>query len=127
MDLDIERIGYAEIDCLNILRHVSLIWRSYRSGDWYFGEPKTPRSRRRIPLSHSVVRALTQHRRRQAEEMLKGGAGYKNLDLVFATTEGEPLIRLNVVQKHFKPILKRAKLPPLCASMIFVTHTPRSY
>ena len=26
-------------------------------------------------------------------------------------TEGQPLIRLNVVQKHFKPILKRAKLP----------------
>lgn len=23
----------------------SLIWRSYKSGDWYFGEPKTPRSR----------------------------------------------------------------------------------
>jgi integrase len=89
----------------------SLIWRSYRSGDWYFGEPKTPRSRRRIPLPDSVVRALIQHKRRQAEERLKEGAAYKNLDLIFATSEGQPLIRLNVIQKHFKPILERAKLP----------------
>ena len=89
----------------------SLIWRSYKSGDWYFGEPKTPRSRRRIPLPSSVVRALIQHKRRQAEERLKEGAAYKNLDLVFATSEGQPLIRLNVIQKHFKPILERAKLP----------------
>jgi integrase len=89
----------------------SLIWRSYKSGDWYFGEPKTPRSRRRIPLPASVVRALSEHRRRQAEGRLKVGAAYQNLDLVFATSEGQPLIRLNVIQKHFKPILKRAKLP----------------
>ena len=89
----------------------SLIWRSYKSGDWYFGEPKTPRSRRRIPLPASVVRALSEHRRRQAEERLKAGPAYQNLDLVFATGEGQPLIRLNVIQKHFKPILKRAKLP----------------
>lgn len=89
----------------------SLIWRSYKSGDWYFGEPKTPRSRRRIPLPTSVVRALSEYRRRQAEGRLKAGAAYQNLDLVFATSEGQPLIRLNVIQKHFKPILKRAKLP----------------
>jgi integrase len=88
----------------------SLIWRSYKSGDWYFGEPKTPRSRRRIPLPASVVRALSKHRRQQAEERLKAGSAYQSLDLVFATCEGQPLIRLNVVQKHFKPILKRAKL-----------------
>jgi integrase len=88
-----------------------LIWRSYKSGDWYFGEPKTPRSRRRIPLPASVVCALSEHRRRQAEGRLKAGAAYQNLDLVFATSEGQPLIRLNVIQKHFKPILKRAKLP----------------
>ena len=89
----------------------SLIWKSYKSGDWYFGEPKTPRSRRRIPLPASVTSALKEHRRYQAEARLKAGATYQNLDLVFATSEGQPLIRLNVIQKHFKPILKRAGLP----------------
>ena len=57
------------------------------------------------------MRALSEHRQRQAEERLKAGAAYQSLNLVFATGEGQPLIRLKVVQKHFKPILKRAKLP----------------
>ncbi len=89
----------------------SLIWRSFKRGDWYFGEPKTPRSKRRIPLPASVISALKEHRRQQMQERLQAGADYQNLDLVFATIEGQPLIRLNIVQKHFKPILKRAKLP----------------
>jgi len=106
-------LKWADVDLeqgvINVQR--SLHWRSYRSGDWYFGEPKTPRSRRRIPLPVSVSRALIEHRRHQGEERLKAGPEYKNLDLVFASGEGQPLIRLNIVQKHFKPILERAKLP----------------
>jgi len=102
-DIDLER------GVINVQR--SLHWRSYKAGDWYFAEPKTPRSRRRIPLPSSVLRSLVEHRRHQAEERLKAGPDYKNLDLVFATGEGQPLIRLNIVQKHFKPILERAELP----------------
>lgn len=89
----------------------SLIWRSFKRGDWYFGEPKTPRSKRRVPVPASVVSALKEHRRGQMQERLQAGTSYQNLDLVFATTEGQPLIRLNIVQKHFKPILKCAGLP----------------
>lgn len=89
----------------------SLIWKSYKTGDWYFSEPKTPRSRRRVPLPESARRVMATHKRHQAEERLKAGADYRNLDLVFATKEGQPLIRLNVIQNHFKPILVRAKLP----------------
>lgn len=106
-------LKWADIDLeqgvLNVQR--SLHWRSYKVGDWYFGDTKTPRSRRRIPLPASVVRALVAHRLRQNEARLEAGADYRNLDLVFATLEGQPLIRLNVVQKHFKPILERANLP----------------
>jgi integrase len=106
-------LKWADIDLeqgvINVQR--SLHWRSYKTGDWYFGEPKTPRSSRRIPLPVSVLRELINHKRHQGEERLKAGAEYKNLDLVFATGTGQPLIRLNVVQKHFKPILERAKLP----------------
>lgn len=106
-------LKWADIDLeqgvLNVQR--SLHWRSYKVGDWYFGDTKTPRSRRRIPLPASVTRALVAHRLRQNEARLEAGADYRNLDLVFATLEGQPLIRLNVVQKHFKPILERAKLP----------------
>ncbi|HEY6803394.1 MAG TPA: tyrosine-type recombinase/integrase [Pyrinomonadaceae bacterium] len=102
-DIDLEK-GF-----VNVQR--SLHWRTSKTGDWYFGEPKTSRSRRRIPLPATVLKSLLEHRRKQNEERLKAGPDYTNLDLIFATVEGQPLIRLNVVQKHFKPILERAKLP----------------
>lgn len=102
-DVDLEK------GSINVQR--SLHWRTSKSGDWYFGEPKTSRSRRRIPLPASVIKSLLEHRKKQNEARLKAGPEYTNLDLIFATVEGQPLIRLNVVQKHFKPILKRAKLP----------------
>ena len=73
-DIDLEQ------GVINVQR--SLHWRSYKTGDWYFGEPKTPRSSRRIPLPASVLRELVNHKRHQGEERLKAGAEYKNLDLV---------------------------------------------
>ncbi|HEV7376820.1 MAG TPA: tyrosine-type recombinase/integrase [Pyrinomonadaceae bacterium] len=88
----------------------SLVWRSNKSGDWYFGELKTTRSRRSIPLPASLVRSLVEHKRHQAEQRLKVGPAYQNLDLVFASTTGTPLIRLDITRRHFKPILKRAGL-----------------
>ena len=89
----------------------SLIWRSYNDGDWYFSEPKTPRSRRQIPLPASLWRALIEHKRRQAEERLKADPDYQNLDLVFATHIGKPLMPHNIIRQHFKPLLEKAKLP----------------
>lgn len=88
----------------------ALIWRA-KGGGWYFGEPKTARSRRQIPLPASTLRALAEHRRQQVAERLKAGAGYQPNDLVFATPEGGPLLPGNLKRRHFRPILKTAKLP----------------
>ncbi len=88
----------------------ALIWRE-TGGGWYFGEPKTARSRRSIPLPPSTLRALKEHRRVQAEERLKAGAEYQNNDLVFATSEGGPIQPRNLKRRHLRPILERAKLP----------------
>lgn len=87
----------------------ALVWRE--KGGWYFGETKTARSRRSIPLPASTVRALTEHRRKQGEERLKLGPDYQQHDLVFATPEGGPLAPRNLKRRHFRPILERAKLP----------------
>jgi integrase len=87
----------------------ALVWRE--KGGWYFGEPKTARSRRSIPLPTSTVRALADHRRKQGEERLKLGPDYQQHDLVFATPEGGPLAPRNLKRRHFRPILERAKLP----------------
>jgi len=61
----------------------ALIWR-VKGGGWYFCEPKTARSRRSIPLPATTLRALKEHRRKQAEERLKVGPDYQQHDLVFA-------------------------------------------
>ncbi|HEX8139021.1 MAG TPA: tyrosine-type recombinase/integrase [Pyrinomonadaceae bacterium] len=88
----------------------AIIWRAI-GGGWHFGEPKTARSRRSIPLPVSTLQALKEHRRIQAEERLKAGASYQQHDLVFATSEGSPLMPRNLKRRHFRPILKTAKLP----------------
>jgi integrase len=76
-----------------------------------FGEPKTPQSRRTIPLPGALLRQLREHRRRQAEERLRAGSEWTGLDLVFCTDTGKPLDLHNVRVRNFKPILKRAGLP----------------
>ena len=88
----------------------TLVWRR-RGGGWYYGQPKTNKSRRQIPIPFSLVSALTEHRRRQAEERLKAGPDWQDNDLVFTTAEGGPLMTQNLFRRHFKPILRRAGLP----------------
>ena len=88
----------------------TLVWR--KGGGWYFGEPKTSRSRRTIPIPRSLVGELADHRRKQAESRLKKGADYQNNDLVFASGEGTPILLRNLVRRHFQPLLSRAKLSP---------------
>jgi integrase len=82
-----------------------------KGGGWYFGEPKTSRSRRTVPLPASIVRALAAHRREQMAARLKAGTAYQSNDLVFATGEGTPHNLRNLTQRHFQSILTRAKLP----------------
>jgi len=67
----------------------TLVWRK-KGGGWYFSEPKTSQSRRTIPLPRSTALSLGDYRRRQAEQRLKAGPRYRNLDLIFATAEGGP-------------------------------------
>jgi integrase len=88
----------------------ALVWRT-KGGGWYYGEPKTSRSRRTIPLPASIVKALIDHKRQQAEERLKAGAEWQDHGLVFTTTIGSPLNISKLTRNHFKPALKRAELP----------------
>jgi integrase len=38
---------------------------------------------------------------------------YKDSDLVFATRKGTPLDAQNIINRFFKPLLKRAELPDI--------------
>ena len=62
--------------------------------EYQFLQPKTLRSRRRIPLPEPVIDALREHRTRQLEERLKAGMAWQGEEwgsLVFADEIGRPL------------------------------------
>lgn len=88
----------------------TLVWR--KGGGWYYGEPKTTRSRRTILFPEPLAKVLRTHRAKQAEIKLKAGHAYQSDNLLFATFEGTPLHIRNLTTRHFKPILKRANLSP---------------
>ena len=47
------------------------------------------------------------------EGRLRSGPEWRNQGLVFASNKGTPLDAQNIVNRHFKPLLKRASLPDI--------------
>ncbi len=72
-------------------------------------QTKTEASRRRVYLPKVAIEALRGHRERAAAKGAPLGTG----DLVFTAPGGGPLRRNNVISRSFKPLLERAKLPPI--------------
>jgi integrase len=81
------------------------VWRSVRLG----GDTKTAKSRRTLGLPDTAVRALREHRKRQAEDRLLAGELWQDSGLVFTTRIGTDLDAGNV-RKQFKAICKAAGL-----------------
>jgi integrase len=75
-----------------------------------FSEPKTERSRRRIPLDSVTIRALKAHRSRQGEERLRWGTLWQDTGLVFTREDGSP-IDPNWLSRRFSRQVKSAGLP----------------
>lgn len=82
------------------------------SGKLEFSEPKNA-SRRTVGLPQRAVSALRTLRTRQLEERLAAGSQWQDNGLVFTTKHGGPVDAQNVVNRHYKPLLKRAGLPPI--------------
>ena len=82
-----------------------------KPGKLDFSEPKNS-SKRTVGLPHRAMSALKNHRKRQSEEKLRAGS-YDDQGLVFASGHGSPLDAPNVVNRQFKPLLERARLPPI--------------
>lgn len=80
-------------------------------GQFVFGEPKTPRSRRQVSLTPTAIDALRRHHAQQAEERLKLGSAWFDMNLVFANEVGRPIEPPNLLRRSFYPLLKRAKTP----------------
>lgn len=83
-----------------------------KPGKLVFSEPKNA-SRRTMGLPQRAVGILKSHRKCQLEEKLAAGPVYQDEGLVFASRNGTPLDAQNVVNRYYKPLLKRAGLPPI--------------
>jgi integrase len=103
-------------------------------GGLVFSEPKNA-SRRTIDLPQRAIEALISHRKRQLEQQLRAGAKWQDDDLVFTTTIGTAVDAQNVVNRHFKPMLRRAGLPDIrwhdlrhtCATLLLSRGTHPTY
>jgi integrase len=86
---------------------------SDKSGTLVFSGPKNA-SRRTVNLPQRALEALRSHRKRQMEEtQLRAGSEWQDYGLVFTTSKGTPLDAQNIVNRHFKPLLRRAGLPDI--------------
>ena len=86
-----------------------------KGGGFIFTEPKTKKSRRSIPISDTVKKALKEHRRKQLAEKFKLGAAYENFDLVFASEIRTPLLHGNLLEA----VLKLLKLAVFATLLLF--------
>jgi len=75
------------------------------------GTPKTPHSRRTIPLTPLAIASLKRHKMRQAEERLAWGSDWNSDQLVFCTTVGTSYSQTNFRKQQFIPMLQKAALP----------------
>jgi integrase len=87
------------------------VQRMREGGGLVFGEPKNA-SRRILEFSQRAGDALRNHRKKQAEEKLRA-TDYEDSGLVFAAIKGTPIDAQNIVNRYFKPLLKRAELPDI--------------
>jgi integrase len=99
-----------------------VVVRNVRLKGFHFGEPKTRKSRRAIPVTRRLADALNEHR--AIVERMKDRAGdkWRDFDLIFPNTSGEPLYdyRLRLL---FKKIVEKARLDPTQYSLYTMRHT----
>lgn len=87
-----------------------VLYRSRNGGGWRFEEPKTFGSTRPITLPRNVMQELARHRESQAREKVVFNDTYADNDLVFASTNGQPLDSGNLLNRYLKPLLRACNL-----------------
>jgi len=86
----------------------------YLDGKPELVEPKTPSGVRTLTLTATASASLKRLRIEQNKNALRLGSKWSNrLDLVFVTETGQPLNRRQVLKQYFRPLLKKAGLPPM--------------
>jgi integrase len=79
-------------------------------GHQNLGRPKTPHSRRTIPLTDRAIEALKQHHINQKVEYLRHGGNWNPDKLVFCTSRGTAYSQTNLHKQQYRPMIERARL-----------------
>lgn len=104
-------LQWADIDFEAGWLHVRRSLEGSEGGKPIFGEPKTEKSERDVPLSPLLLAALAEHRSRQLIELrVPAGSRWKEFGLVFTQKNGGPINASNLRNRHFHPLLQRAGL-----------------
>jgi integrase len=75
-------------------------------------EPKTAKGRRSVALDALTVAALSEHKRRQAEDRAVVGPGWRDSGLVFTRLDGAP-IHPDLISGWFEWLAREAGLPKI--------------
>jgi integrase len=78
-----------------------------------FTELKTRAAKRSIELGSGTLELLQEHYQGQIQERNIAGDRWQENDLIFTSTIGTPLNFKNMIERHYKPILKSANVPEI--------------
>jgi len=106
---DVVDLDRKELKVTRTLKRVMLVDQEKKS-ELIFEPPKTAAGVRSVPLLPAVVRALREHKKRQAQERLMVGTAWQDHNLVFCTPIGTPVEPRNFHRLHTE-LLKKAGLP----------------
>jgi len=85
-------------------------WGKWHDHSWYFGEGKTEKAKRTVPLPGYLLQKLRAHYKAQLEQKMKLGSRYEDYKLVFATEVGTPYSMDRLRKRHLGKVLKDAGL-----------------
>lgn len=76
-----------------------------------FAKLKTKSANRSIEIGSAMLAELREHAKRQDLERRIAGDDWQDMDLIFTNLKGGPVNHKTLVDHHFKPLAREAKLP----------------
>lgn len=104
-------LQWKDLDLLNGSLTVRRTIHRVKGKGLIYEAPKTKRSMRTLALPLPLIRALYEHKARQAGERMLAGSEWQDDDLLFAQANGRPIDK-KVDYKHWRDLLKEAGGPP---------------
>lgn len=98
---------------LDLERGVLRVRRSLTPDTKSYNQPKSAKGRRSVGLTPGTVEALKLHKINQEREKACLGSRWQEQGLIFPSSIGTPFNPSNLLNRSFKPLLKRAEVPQI--------------